>query len=88
MLEVELELEIEDKEIDIDIGEVQRVISSKHDELLNRDLIDQHPISAITGLNDALDSINTKIEEINNTFETRVKDIFDKIIEEELEGEY
>lgn len=85
---VEVELEIEDKEIDLDIGEVQRVVSSKHDELLNRDLIDQHPISAITGLKDALDSMNTQINEINNTFETRVKDIFDKIIEEELEGEY
>lgn len=37
-----------------------------HDELINRDLPDQHPISAITGLEDRLNNL-TSIENIVNT---------------------
>lgn len=42
-------------------GEPSNVINvgrsiNDHDRLINRDLADQHPISAITGLQDALDS--------------------------------
>ena len=40
-------------------GEAQAVlkeVTSDHNELIHRDLNDQHPISAITGLQEALDS--------------------------------
>lgn len=37
-----------------------------HDELLNKDLPDQHPISAITGLEEKLNEINS-IENVENT---------------------
>lgn len=34
----------------------------RHEELINRDLPDQHPISAITGLREALDESDAKIQ--------------------------
>lgn len=37
-----------------------------HEELLNRDLPDQHPIEAITGLQEALDELQLMIEDISN----------------------
>lgn len=40
------------------------VPNNNHDKLSNRDKDDQHPISAITGLQKALDDINDNIENI------------------------
>lgn len=37
-----------------------------HEQLLNRDLPDQHPIEAITGLQEALDELQSMIEDISN----------------------
>lgn len=44
-----------------------------HSELLYRDLPDQHPIHAITGLQDALDNIDQTFIEINQTIEDLTK---------------
>lgn len=38
------------------------VINSDHNQLTNRDLPDQHPIEAITGLREALDESDAKIQ--------------------------
>ena len=38
------------------------VINSDHNQLTNRDLPDQHPIDAITGLREALDNVVNNIE--------------------------
>ena len=38
------------------------VINTDHNQLTNRDLPDQHPIDAITGLREALDESNAKIQ--------------------------
>ena len=40
-----------------------RVVVKNHDELDHRDLDDQHPISAITGLSDELLSIKTNAQQ-------------------------
>ena len=41
-----------------------------HDELSNRDLPDQHPTSAITGLDDTLSSLTESVSTIEGTIET------------------
>lgn len=40
-----------------------------HNELWNRDLDNQHPINAITGLQEALDEINANLDNVVNNFE-------------------
>ena len=42
----------------------------KHNELSNRDLPDQHPTSAITGLDDTLGSLSDSVSTIEGTIET------------------
>ena len=60
--EIELESHI-DGEIDLDchmdgdIGIFGNVGTFEHDKLVNRDLPDQHPIEAITGLSDFIESL-------------------------------
>jgi len=46
-----------DNDFGLDMGSVIEVTTSDHNELINRDLADQHPISAITGLQEALSTI-------------------------------
>lgn len=46
-------------------GAIQVMIND-HNQLENRDLDDQHPISAITGLQDALNAIPSKTSDITN----------------------
>ena len=41
-------------------------IQQDHNELINRDLMDQHPIHAITGLQDFINYYNESVEEILN----------------------
>lgn len=44
------------------IADIKTETSTKdHDKLINRDLPDQHPISAITGLEDSLEQLNDDI---------------------------
>ena len=46
-----------DYDVALDMGSVMEVTTSDHNELRNRDLPDQHPIDAITGLREAINSI-------------------------------
>lgn len=45
-----------------EIGEIQRLATSDHSQLTNRDLPDQHPMGAITGLTEALQNAGTSYE--------------------------
>lgn len=50
------------------------VINTDHDALNNRDMADQHPISAITGLQDALDNITSDMvteQELSDALATK-----------------
>ena len=42
-------------------------ISNDHDELVNRDLMNQHPIYAITGLQEVLNILEDSIQETNES---------------------
>ena len=46
-----------DNDINLNLGSVMEVETGDHNKLFNRDLADQHPIGAITGLQEALSSI-------------------------------
>ena len=46
-----------DNDFGLDMGSVIEIKENDHNKLINRDLTDQHPISAITGLQDILDSV-------------------------------
>lgn len=41
-------------QVELDMDATQQVTTSDHNKLNNRDLPDQHPMEAITGLDDAL----------------------------------
>ena len=49
--------------------------NSDHNELFNRDLPDQHPIHAITGLQDILDTLEDNIIDINTKINNILLDI-------------
>lgn len=63
---VEIELDVTPQNVDVEVSampsqvdvevEVGQGGTSDHNKLINRDLPDQHPISAITGLQEALDN--------------------------------
>lgn len=53
-------------------------INKDHAELINRDLLNQHPIYAITGLQEVLNLLEDAIEETN----TRLQNIIDKDIKD------
>ena len=46
-----------DNDFGLAIDSVLEVVENDHNKLRNRDLTDQHPIGAITGLQDILDSV-------------------------------
>lgn len=47
-------LDEDDLSVQAEFGETQNIGTTKHNELSNRNLADQHPITAITGLEEAL----------------------------------
>ena len=56
---MELDFTLEDKnelEFELDDTEINVEVNKDHDKLNHRDYPDQHPISAITGLQEALDN--------------------------------
>lgn len=53
--------EIGEEEIDTFSEAIKEVVVSDHDKLNHRDYPDQHPISAITGLQEALDNSGKQI---------------------------
>lgn len=46
-----------DNDFGLDMGSVIEIKENDHNKLINRDLSDQHPISAIAGLQDTLDNV-------------------------------
>ena len=63
--------------------------TTNHNELLNRDLADQHPISAITGLQETLDSkqpLIDDLEEIRTNATNAIKDVSNLATKEDLEN--
>ena len=46
-----------DNDFGINMGSVIEIKENDHNKLINRDLMDQHPIDAITGLRDILNEI-------------------------------
>ena len=46
-----------DNDFGLDMGSVIEIKENDHNKLINRDLANQHPISAITGLQDILDGL-------------------------------
>ena len=49
--------------------------SGIHNNLIDRDLDDCHPISAITGLQDSLDTINQDIDNINDEMDDKLNEV-------------
>lgn len=77
------DLNVDEPEIDIgDIEGANEIPTNNHNDLYNRDADNQHPISAITGLQEALDS---KVDEVEgkglseNDFTDEYKDKLDGI---------
>jgi hypothetical protein len=63
--------------------------TTNHNDLLNRDLADQHPINAITGLQEALNSkqpLIDDLEEIRTNATNAIKDVSNLATKEELEN--
>ena len=61
---MELDFTLEDKnelEFEFDNTEIDVEINHDHDKLNHRDYSDQHPISAITGLQEALDNSGKQV---------------------------
>lgn len=46
-----------DNDFGLAIDSILEVVENDHNKLINRDLTDQHPIGAITGLQDILDGL-------------------------------
>ena len=46
-----------DNDFGLDMGSVIEVVENDHNKLINRDSPDQHPIGAITGLQDIVNGI-------------------------------
>ena len=70
MLNIDLKFSITPQEIDLDLDKIQEVtevvtetiLENDHTKLINRDIQDQHPIKAISGLESSLDEINQKAD--------------------------
>ena len=55
-LEIDVTLECE-SDFDLNMSELEYIGSSDHDKLKNRDMVKQHPISAIDGLEQTLGNL-------------------------------
>lgn len=61
------EIRLEKNEIDLLLGEIYRVPTTDHNQLLNRDMANQHSIESITNLKPTLDEVHKSIEEVKKT---------------------
>lgn len=93
MLTIDMKFSITPQQIDLGLEKVEVVtehvieLENDHSKLINRDLPDQHPIGAISGLQDSLSTlnasvggseasiaeINSDIEEITVTLEKKIE---------------
>lgn len=93
MLQLDLKFSITPQQMDLDFEKTQRVtetiMENDHSKLTNRDLPDQHPIAAITGLGSSLDSIHKSLsgsgEAINDINESI--DQINQELDAKMEGE-
>ena len=63
MAEIKLDVAEDQVALGMEIAEAQTVLETDHEKLTNRDAENSHPMSAITGLDDAVKGINKSIEE-------------------------
>ncbi len=63
MAEITLEVAEDTEAVEMELDEVQTVLENDHEKLIHRDSENAHPMSAITGLDDAIKGINKSIEE-------------------------
>ena len=98
MLQLDLKFSITPQQMDLDFEKLQKVTEvvteNDHNKLINRDMADQHPIAAITGLESSLASINEQmtgstdeISEINQTIEQINQELETKVEGEALTNE-
>lgn len=64
-MSIDILLDTEIQDLEFDVGELTFITNKDHTTLINRDADDQHPISAITGLGNRLDWIDSDIETIS-----------------------
>ena len=73
MLTVDLKFSITPQVIDLDLEKVDVVTEqiteyeNDHSKLINRDLPDQHPMEAITGLNDSIENIDGSVKTLHSS---------------------
>lgn len=65
-------------DVEFENTDVVEVVTSDHNKLINRDMIDQHPISSIIGLEDKL---NNKLESIPAMTNEDIENILKGFIE-------
>lgn len=66
-----------------EVDEMDYTGTHNHDDLLHRDWVDQHPIYAITGLQEVLNTIETNLINITNLINSNNINVIDKIIDTE-----
>jgi len=65
MAELDLTVEENAVSLDMEIEEAQTIYENDHSILVNRDAVDSHPISAITGLAGVLSSLAGDIDNLD-----------------------
>lgn len=96
MVTVGLKFSITPQEIDLDLGKVEQVTEivteteyeNDHSKLANRELPDQHPMAAVTGLEEALQEMRDSVDGLADnvgTYDTAIEKIGDTV--KNLEGE-
>lgn len=76
MLALDLKFKITPQEIGLDFGQVapvtekEIVLEKDHTQLTGRDAPDQHPMGAISGLEDSLDGLGDDVEGLTRKTET------------------
>ena len=80
MVTIDIELETE-KDLSLDIEFLQFIGLTDHRKLTNRDVENQHPMGAIDGLIEFVNSENEKFQDINSSFQSmnsNFQDVFEK----------
>lgn len=69
MAKLEVKFNATNEVLPVRLGEAinQTVINRNHDALYNKDLANQHPIEAITGLREALNGLDTRMSDLESS---------------------
>lgn len=90
MVTVDLKWSITPQEIDLDLGKVEQVTEivteteyeNDHSKLINRELPDQHPMAAVTGLEEAIQEMRDSVDSLANnvgTYDGAIETISDSV---------